>query len=265
VYLSPRPAASELPVIYPSSYYAFAAPRSKLVARMRRRWEAGKVKLYREVLGPGPRRLLDVGCGNGRFLSLLREFGAPEWRLAGIDFDESAAADCRALGFEAYAGRIEDLPIEASSLDGVIMLQLIEHLEDPAAICRAVFRLLRPGGVFVVETPNLGGLDHRWFRGRWWGHYHFPRHWHLFSAASLRRMLEGAGFRIDRSEYLISTSSWTISIHNYLLDRGWPEPVANFFNYQNPLLLPGFVLLDTLRARLGLETSNQRMIARKPG
>jgi SAM-dependent methyltransferase len=265
VYLSPRPAASELSVIYPSNYYAFAAPRSRLVARMRRRWEAGKVRLYREVMGPGPRRLLDVGCGNGRFLSLLREYGPPEWKLAGIDFDESAAAACRALGFEAWAGRIEDLPIEASSLDGVIMLQLIEHLEDPAAICRAVFRLLRPGGVFVVETPNLGGLDHRWFRGRWWGHYHFPRHWNLFSAASLRRMLESAGFRIDRSEFLISTSSWTISIHNYLLDHGWPERIARFFNYQNPLLLPGFVVFDTLRARLGMETSNQRMIARKPG
>ena len=78
-------------------------------------------------------------------------------------------------------------------------------------------------------------------------------------------MLESAGFRIDRSEFLISTSSWTISIHNYLLDRGWPERLASFFNYQNPLLLPGFVLLDTLRARLGMETSNQRMIARKPG
>lgn len=167
---------------------------------MRRRWEAGKVRLYREVLGQGPRRLLDVGCGNGRFLSLLREYGASDWQLVGIDFDESAAAACRSLGFEAYAGRIEDLPIAESSLDAVIMLQLIEHLEDPAAICRAVFRLLRPGGVFVVETPNLGGLDHRWFRGRWWGHYHFPRHWNLFSTASLRRMLEAAGFRIDRSE-----------------------------------------------------------------
>jgi hypothetical protein len=78
-------------------------------------------------------------------------------------------------------------------------------------------------------------------------------------------MLEGAGFQIARSEYLISTSSWTISIHNYLLDRGWPAPVARFFHYQNPLLLGFFVLFDSLRARLGYETSNQRVIARKPG
>ena len=264
VYLSPRPAASDLSVIYPPNYYAFAGPGSPLVARLRRRWEAGKVRLYRELVGPGPRRLLDVGCGNGRFLSLLREFGAPEWELVGIDFDEDAAARCRALGFEAHAGRIEDLHLAESSFDAVIMLQLIEHVEDPVAISRAVFRLLRPGGVFVVETPNLGGLDHRWFQGRWWGHYHFPRHWNLFSTASLHRMLEGAGFQIARSEYLISTSSWTISLHNYLLDRGWPAPIVSFFHYQNPLLLGLFVLLDSLRARLGFETSNQRVIAKKP-
>ncbi len=263
--MSPRPAASDLSVIYPPNYYAFAGPGSPVVERLRRRWEAGKVRLYRELVGPGPRRLLDVGCGNGRFLSLLREFGAREWELVGIDFDEDAAARCRALGFEAHAGRIEDLPLAETNFDAVIMLQLIEHVEDPVAICQAVFRLLRPGGVFVVETPNLGGLDHRWFQGRWWGHYHFPRHWNLFSTASLHHMLERTGFEITRSEYLISTSSWAISIHNYLLDRGWPAGIVRFFHYQNPLLLGFFVLFDSLRARLGFETSNQRVVAKKLG
>ncbi len=264
LYLNPRPLASDLGVIYPSNYYAFAGPGNPLVARLRRRWEGGKVRLYRELVGDGPRRLLDVGCGNGRFLSLLREFGPPEWKLVGVEFDESAVAQCRALGFEAHAGRVEDLPANDGTFDAVIMLQLIEHVDDPVAIARSVHRLLRPGGVFIIETPNLGGLDYRLFKARWWGHYHFPRHWNLFSTASLERMLRGAGFEIERSEYLISTSSWTISPHNYLLDRGWPAPITRFFHYQNPLLLGIFVLFDSLRARLGFETSNQRVIARRP-
>jgi SAM-dependent methyltransferase len=264
LYLSPRPAPSELSRIYPPNYYAFGGPGNALVARVRRRWEGGKVRLYRELVGEGRRRLLDVGCGNGRFLSLLREFGPRDWQLVGVDFDAAAVAHCRQLGFEAYAGRVEDLPLEQGRFDAVIMLQLIEHVEDPVAISRSVFQVLEPGGVFIVETPNLGGLDYRWFQGRWWGHYHFPRHFHLFSADSLRRMLESAGFAIVRSEHLISTSSWTISLHNFLLDRGWPASVVRCFHYQNPLLLAFFVLFDALRARLGLETSNLRMIARKP-
>jgi SAM-dependent methyltransferase len=263
LYLSPRPVAGDLAVIYPSNYYAFAGPGNPLVARLRQRWEGGKVRLYREQLGEGPRRLLDVGCGNGRFLSLLRDFGPPEWELVGIELDEAAVAQCRARGFEAHAVRVEDLPASEGTFDAVIMLQLIEHVEDPVAICRSVHRLLRPGGVFIIETPNLGGLDYRLFQGRWWGHYHFPRHWNLFSTASLTRMLVRAGFEIVRSEYLISTSSWTISLHNFLLDRGWPGPIVRFFHYQNPVLLGIFVVFDSLRTRLGLETSNQRVIARK--
>ena len=145
------------------------------------------------------------------------------------------------------------------------MLQLIEHVEDPVAICRSVHRLLRPGGVFIIETPNLGGLDYRLFQGRWWGHYHFPRHWNLFSTASLERMLARAGFEIVRSEYLISTSSWTISLHNFLLDRGWPATDRALLPLSESRCCSGSSsLFDSLRARLGLETSNQRVIASKP-
>jgi SAM-dependent methyltransferase len=265
LYLSPRPAVADLDVIYPADYYAFASGGHALVERLRRVWEGGKVRLYRELVGEGPRRILDVGCGNGRLLGLLRDFGCPEWELVGIDLDADAAAECRARGFEAHAGRVEDFEVAGPRFDAVIMLQLIEHVEDPVEICRRVHALLRPGGRFVVETPNLAGIDYRLFRRSWWGHYHFPRHWHLFSMASLRRMLEEAGFEVERGECLISTSAWTISLHNWLLDHGFPGPLVRFFHYRNPLLLAIFVALDWTRARLGLETSNQRVIARRRG
>jgi hypothetical protein len=77
-------------------------------------------------------------------------------------------------------------------------------------------------------------------------------------------MLERRGFEIERTEFLISTSSWIISHHNYFKDRGYPLFVRRFFNYQNPILLGLAIVIDTLRTRLGLETSNQRVIARKP-
>ncbi len=265
-YLNPRPSSAQLDIIYPSNYYSFAGTTHRLVARVQRFWESGKVKLYRELVGDGPRRLLDVGCGDGRFLSLLRDFGDEDWQLAGLEFDKSAVDKCRGAGFEAFVERVEDFAQreeQQGSYDAVIMLQLIEHVEDPALICERVHSLLRPGGVFIIETPNLGGLDYRLFRGRWWGHYHFPRHWNLFSKDSLARMLEERGFEIARSEFLISTSSWIISHQNYFKDRAYPRPIQRFFNYQNPMLLGLAVVIDTLRMRIGLETSNQRIIARK--
>ena len=264
VYLNPRPRTQDLAIIYPRNYYAYGGASNPLVAPLRRRWERGKVRLYRELVGDGPRRLLDVGAGDGRFLEILRDAGSPAWQLEGIEIDPVAAAACEAKGFRTRVGRIEDLDAGAGPYDAVVMLQLIEHVEDPGAVCERVFGLLRPGGHFIVETPNLAGLDYRIFRGRCWGHYHFPRHWNLFSTLSLHRMLRERGFEIARSEFLISTSAWTISLHNHFLDRGWPAGFVRFFHYQNPLLLGVFVVLDALRARLGLPTSNQRVVARRP-
>lgn len=264
LYLSPRPAPSDLGVIYPAHYYTLAGT-GNLVAKLRRVWEGKKVDVYRRALGAGPKRILDVGCGEGRFLQVLRDFGDARWELVGVDFDPAAVERCRARGFTAYAKRVEDMAAEEGTFDCVIMLQLIEHVEDPVVIAKRVFSLLRPGGIFVVETPNLAGWDYALFRKRWWGHYHFPRHFHLFSRESLERMLKEAGFAIDRAEHLISTSAWTISFGNYFLDRGYPSWFAKFWNFKNPLLLAIFVALDSARAKLGGETSNQRVIARKPG
>jgi SAM-dependent methyltransferase len=222
------------------------------------------VRLYRRLVGDGPRRWLDIGCGTGRFLALLRDFGHPEWELEGIDIDADAAAQCEARGFRTHLGRVEEFEAGEGHFDGVIMLQLIEHVADPAVIARRVFSLLRPGGAFIVETPNTAGLDYRIFRHSWWGHYHFPRHWNLFSTAALHRMLEAAGFAIERTDALISTSAWILSLHNYFLDKGYPRAFVRFCHFQNPALLALFVLVDSLRARLGLATSNQRVVARKP-
>jgi 2-polyprenyl-3-methyl-5-hydroxy-6-metoxy-1,4-benzoquinol methylase len=264
VYLNPRPGPADLAAIYPPDYYAFGGASNPLVARLRRRWEGGKVRMYRELLPPGPRRVLDVGCGNGRFLSLLRDFGDPEWELVGIDIDAAAVDQCQAEGFEAHVTRVEDFAGRDGQFDLIIMLQLIEHVEDPAVLSERVYKLLRPGGAFVVETPNLAGWDYAVFHGSTWGHYHFPRHWNLFSTPALHRMLERCGFAIERSEYLISTSAWIISLHNFFLDRAYPRWFVSWFHYQNPILLAGFVLLDSLRAKLGYATSNQRVVARRP-
>jgi SAM-dependent methyltransferase len=264
LYLNPRPSGGDLSVIYPGDYYAYEEDGGGLVSRLRRVWEGRKVRLYRDLVDPGPRRILEVGCGNGRFLSLLREFGPRSWELEGIDFDADAARQCAAKGFETHVSRMEDFDSGAESYDGVIMLQLIEHVEDPGAICERVFALLRPGGCFIIETPNLAGLDYRIFRHSWWGHYHFPRHWNLFSTRALHRLLGERGFEIERTEYLISTSAWTISLRNYFVDRRFPDWFARFFHFRNPLLLAIFVIVDSLRAKLGFQTSNQRVVARRP-
>jgi len=100
VYLNPRPSPADLGVIYPSSYYTLSGPGG-LVQRMQRVWEGRKVSVYENALGPGKKRILDVGCGDGRFLQVLHDFGSKDWELVGVDFDPAAVERCRARGLTA--------------------------------------------------------------------------------------------------------------------------------------------------------------------
>ncbi|HTS65937.1 MAG TPA: class I SAM-dependent methyltransferase [Candidatus Acidoferrales bacterium] len=111
-------------------------------------------QIYRPVF-VGCTDVLDIGCGRGEFLELMREAGVP---AKGIDLGEESVAICRAKGLEAEVADLfvylENLP--EASLDGVFCSQVVEHLEPerlPAMVRLAASRLRR-GGVIAIETPN---------------------------------------------------------------------------------------------------------------
>src|SRR6266498_1686762 len=98
-------------------------------------------------------RLLDVGCGTGIFLAVMRERG---WRVAGLEPNEAWAAQLRRnLDLEVHTGTLERVPPTLGQFDVVTMLDVIEHLADPLAALAADRRVLRPGGLLVLTTPNL--------------------------------------------------------------------------------------------------------------
>lgn len=103
----------------------------------------------------GRRRVLDLGCGRGEFLNVLREAGISGY---GVDIDESMVEAARAQGHEVVLGdamaHLGELP--SGTIDGVFSSQVAEHLQtsELMAMIDLAFRKLAPGGVIVIETPN---------------------------------------------------------------------------------------------------------------
>jgi len=151
-----------------------------------------------EVLFPswhGQGRLLDVGCGNGSYLSVMRTLG---WDVTGVDVDERAVAVCRARGLPVFQGTLEEAGFPDGSFDVITMNHVIEHVPDPLALLRECYRILSPRGCLGIVTPNVRSLGHRLFRGNWRG-LEPPRHLCLFSPVTLRNSVQLAGFRVIRS------------------------------------------------------------------
>ncbi len=251
VTLNPRPTADALARIYPDEYHAFQFRPDGfgIVYRARRRLEARRLMRWCRGL-PADARILDVGCGDGFHLALLRDFGRPGWRLAGIDADPRAVAAAARAGFEVTLGRAEELPAEPA-YDLALMIMTVEHLADPVGVVRTVGRRLTPGGRLVIVTDNVGSPDFTLFGGRHWGGYHFPRHFHLFTKATLRRLAAAAGLEVERLTTAVSPVNWTYSVRNLLVDWAGPGWLARRFTLCGAPALAAFTLLDMPLAMAG--------------
>lgn len=187
-----------------------AAARHPLIVDNREKWshrainlrESRLRKALRLITEEPPGRLLDLGCGAGEFSARLAALG---WRVCGLELVEAQAARARTLGLLAVAGEVSGgLPFRAEAFDLVFAGELIEHLIDTDGFLAEIRRLLRPGGVLVLTTPNLASLENRLrlLLGRYpnWVDYRLGSSGHVraYTPRVLRAQLAGHGFRVER-------------------------------------------------------------------
>jgi len=180
-------------------------------------------------------KVLDWGCGDGAFINLLR------------------AAGCHCFGIDAY--KIEskdpcifDTTIEEANFpdeffDMITCFHVLEHLADPLNSIKRALRLVKTGGMVMVEVPNLDSIGFRIFR-RSWQPLEVPTHLNHFTPATLHKLFESAGkIQIVKTEFFshrISPSALVLSGFPLLAPRRMRKKYKG--RYPLPLLSLYFLL-----------------------
>jgi len=244
--LRARPSRSGLTSFYPSEhYYSYQAPASSMStikARSFSRWIRDGIRdsvlqslnyrvpplrwwqrllqrpfaaLFRNPAVYGLRgfppyvesgRALDVGCGNGSYLSYLKYHG---WDVAGIEISDKAAKVARnTFGIDVFVGELGSAPWSAGSFDFISISHVVEHVADPVALLSRAAELLKEDGAIYVETPNTKSVGFRRWR-EYWLHLDAPRHLVLFSPDTIRLAAAHAGLVVRALKTFEFRNGWS--------------------------------------------------------
>jgi SAM-dependent methyltransferase len=170
------------------------------------RTEAAMKALSRHARFNGDIALLDVGSNRGSFVKAFLE-AAPSAHVLALEPDERVADSCKDLErTDLIVSRIEDAALETGRFDIVHSCHTIEHLAHPQDVLADHWRVLKPGGLLVLDAPNIAILDESDMIEEWF----IDKHLYHFSARTLIRMVRAAGFDIveapdakDRANILI--------------------------------------------------------------
>lgn len=217
LFIHPMP-VTELNSIYPPNYYSFTPMNKSIAFRIKDFIDA---IFYRKILKqiPGNKlRALDIGGGTGTLLDSLVKADARIGFTQVVDIDSNAQLTAEAKGHQYYCGTIESFT-DAEPYDVILMLNLIEHVANPAEVLTKAASLLNTNGIIIIKTPNYKSLDAALFKNSYWGGLHCPRHWVLFTKNSFQNLAAASGLQTHHFAYTQGAPFWSFSILHWLHKR----------------------------------------------
>ena len=150
-------------------------------------WQARLRNIARFI--PAPANFLDVGCAFGGFVAAAQQAG---YQAQGLDISEYAIAHAKKQGLPIQQGDLSNNTLADESFDVITMIEVLEHLPEPQKVLKHITRLLRPGGLALIQTANFLGWQARWAGKNY--HYYLPGHLYYYSTNNLRQLFSDWGF-----------------------------------------------------------------------
>lgn len=189
VFVNPQPSKKEIATLYGPDYFQSFDPYLKNRQAHLRYFRKKLAQIEKRIKKKG--RILDIGCALGFF---LQEAEKREWQPMGVDVSDFVLEYCRKQGLEVKKGIIKEAKLPASLFEAVVSLQTIEHEANPLEHVKEIHRILKPGGLVVITTPNHDSWTRKLMGSKWFGYRH-QEHLFFLTKEVLRKILSMAGFR----------------------------------------------------------------------
>lgn len=263
VYLNPRPTPLSLNLIYPSNYGNYSnSQKFSIPFAVKSYFEYQFIKNLFKT-GNEPTSILDVGCGDGRLLNIIKKTVSDKCKLEGIEISDHASNNAQKKGFDVITGSIESINLEPNKYDYIFMIQVIEHLHMPVNSIIKLKNSLKKGGIIVIETPDTDCLDFKIFYKRYWGGFHYPRHFNLFNKRNLSILIKNNNLVLLKSYNKLQPVHWIWSFHHIFKEMIGVNKFTNSFNIKNPFWMIIFSFIDFIQLFFLKKTSNQRLICKR--
>ena len=222
VFLDPRPDEEEILQYYAQDYYGEGSHKFRSCFEGFRLFFARKRMRRTQKFFPCPGKALDIGCGQGTFLQLLKEEG---WDCHGTELTKESAFRASQKGIPVSVGEVQEGQFTPHFFDLISFWQVLEHLPDPMKVLKALRPFLKKEGIIAISTPNIESLQAKVSTRRWF-HLDPPRHLCLFSPETLERMMRSLGFSL-------------VEIRHFSMEQnpyGWLQSLMNILADSNNLL-----------------------------
>lgn len=158
------------------------------------RYKSARPKFFSVNSGPAnSMKLLDVGAATGFFVKIAEGRG---WNSIGLEISAYAVSAAFRNGAPVIQGTLDSADFHYSSFDAITLLDVIEHVADPVGMVEKCVKLLRPGGILAINTPDSSSLWAKIF-GRAWHAYCPPEHLSYFNPDNLSQLLKNHGLEVE--------------------------------------------------------------------